>query len=287
MILNTLPNEFNKLKQFILEPFSKPLHTSKLFAFPKVHKPANSVRLLFPFSNHALVNLHKFLAKSLRHFVTGYDSVLMNVLGLVQKIDGRIIGGEATMCAADLKGFYPNVDREFAIKRVCECIRGDADMKIFPNQSSCEPLIRIAHDRLEFEFDNKLYEQATGVPIGSPSGPEIAIIALHSALQQTWSSLWEFDPIFVRMYFDDFFGLFGKQFISKEEITAKIHHLVAHQQCFKFDGDSFRISRVKELVTKLFDFLDIEIYAIQLTADSYMLKQRVYTKPMGAYQYVP
>lgn len=69
-------------------------------------------------------------------------------------------------------------------------------MKIFPNSSSWESLIRIAHNKLEFKFEGELFEQATGVPIGSPSGPEIAIIALHSTLQQTWSSLWEFRTYF-------------------------------------------------------------------------------------------
>lgn len=177
--------------------------------------------------------------------------------------------------------------RDHAPEPVCASTKKDPHMRIFPNSSSWESLIRIAHDKLEFEFERNLFEQATGVPIGSPSGPEIAIITLHATLQQTWNKLLEFEPDYARMYFDDFFRLFTKQFLSKEEVTTKIHQLVAHMSCFKFDNDSFRISRIKELSKKPFEFFDIEIYAIQLTEDLYMLKQRVYTKPMGAYQYVP
>lgn len=57
------------------------------------------MRLLFPFSNHLLANLHKFLALSLHHFVTGFDSVLTNVLELVKRIDGKIMDGDTTICA--------------------------------------------------------------------------------------------------------------------------------------------------------------------------------------------
>ena len=268
-------------------PFLKELRTCKLFGLPKVHKKGTRMRLIFPMSSHPWSILHKFLARSIDHFVVRQSTVIFSVMEIVHKLDLLVVAKGTLLAAADIATFYPSVNRQLAINTAVGYLQLDPAAHIFSrDQGFCwRTLFRLAHKDIEFEFADKLYEQIKGVPIGSPSGPQLAILALHHQIRRRWDTVEALDPIIAGLYFDDFIGVFKKG--SASEVRTVLDNLLGSG--LRFDDESFVFRTAEELIKKPLPVLDIEIYAkeIEGSPGEVMLRTRVYTKPMGAYQYVP
>lgn len=168
----------SKITKFIMDPFNGPLKICKLFGLPKLHKPGDRMRLMFPMTGHPCSNLHKFLAKSIEHFVLKFPYLLTNVLELIHNIKPMEFSGEEFLTIADIANFFPTVDLQFAITQSTTRIVEDIAMHIFglkdPSPKGLvlqrrywNNLFQVAFKNIEFQFDNQLFLQKKGVPIGS------------------------------------------------------------------------------------------------------------------------
>ena len=279
----------DRILKFINEPFQRcDLKRTKVFGMPKLHKAGQRMRLVFPMSSHPMGPLHKFIASCLTHLPLKYDSVIFHVLEIVHNLAGRSLPGHLILFKADIATMYPSADMTMVRQALTEIIQRQPEMLQFiPGIDLWDTLIRSAHKDLEFEFEGTLRTQETGVPIGSPCGPPLAILTLHHSIRN------EFVPtrnrihaLTLGMYFDDIFGIADAQ---PEEIRQEITHLVDNNSCFSVDGDSFEFSTIQDLESKPINFLDIELYAQPdpMVPNNYILLCRPYCKPIGAYQYVP
>lgn len=266
-----------------------PFHLCKVFGLPKLHKKGTRMRLVFPMSSHPLGPIHKFIAISLSHAVNRYPSVLFNVMEIVDELIEKSWPGNLRIVKADIATFYPSADRELVFNSVQETITNDHCLQRFLPIHQWMKIIKDAHKMLEFEFNNTLFEQVKGVPIGSACGPPLAILALHSSINKND----EFNKMmaklkspFLKIYFDDVFGIVDG---SEEQFKLEINNVFQRTHCFQLDPTSFECKTIESLVSDPIDILDIEIYAIPdpTITGNYILKSRPYYKTIGAYQYVP
>lgn len=276
-----------KIRDFIMEGSTEPFKVCNLHGLPKLHKPGSRMRLIYPFRAHPLGQLHKFIAKSLEPFVLRFGSVISNVLEIVIAVSGRTFDSGTTIVSADITAMYPNIDRKIALKiaqRTLDCEEGQCFNS--HNDWNWRQLLELAHEDMEFMFDNELFEQTKGVPIGSPAGPQIAILALHHQIHRKWASLVKYLH-FGGIYFDDLFCIF-KSGVSIDRIRDMINDLLS-ETSLTFDPDSFSALTIDEMASGVsFDILDISIISSRAKdCSGFQLNVKVYCKKMGAYQYVP
>lgn len=284
------------IMNYIMEPFRNELKICQLQGLPKLHKPGKKMRLVFNLAGHPCQNLQKFLAKSIDHIVLKFPTLLTNVLELLHDLKDREFNGEETLTIADISNFFPNVDLKYAIDTALQFIKEDSTMHIFgkryPSESGkafqvqhWRQLFELAFKNIEFMFNEIIYLQVKGVPIGSSCGPQLANLALHNHIKPKIGKLARLlGTVCFKIYFDDLFAIFEctDQFMIRQLINNLLE-----RSPNRFDEDSFIFMQIKDLVHKPIAYLDIELYAVKQENNKYKLLHRVYTKPCGVYQYVP
>lgn len=268
--------------KYIMQPSSEDFKICKLKGMPKLHKAGRRMRLIYPFKQHPMGKLHKFLAKSLESFVVKIDSVITHVVEIIDQVSGVSFDKGTIFCSADISSMYPNIDRTKALKISAETL-STAEFNIFSFNPILmwSELLKIAHKDLEFEFDNELFEQTKGVPMGSPAGPQIAINYLHKSIVTQWEEL-KTDLIFGGFYFDDGFFIFKP---GVKDVSNKIKNILINTS-LQFDEDSIKIINVEELINQPLNILDISISSTSVENDKYSCFTKVYTKEIGSSQYV-
>lgn len=269
--------------KFIIKATQKPFKICELRGLVKLHKPGDKMRILFPLAGHPLSNLHKFIAKCLEPAVIKHPSVITNVVEIIDWLANNVVPAGSTFCTADIGSMYPNIDRTAALAIATQELK-----KISTNFTKYDPtifwkrILKDAHTNIEFRFQDKLFNQIKGVPIGSPAGPQIAMIYLHTKIKQQWRILQE-DILFGGIYFDDAFIIF-KPGIQRAEIHEKLSALLQNTS-LKFEDDSYVIKTVEELQYTSFDILDISIQSESQEAN-FKCYTKMYSKPIGGSQYL-
>lgn len=156
---------------------------------------------------HPFGPLHKMLAISFKHIAFKYDSVLFNVLELIKKCVGKTYNRQTKIFKADIATFYPSVKMEQVYKTVHEVIDKDR-LKFISEKSAWITLIKLAHWKLEFNFEDKLLAQEDGLPIGSSSALVFAILTLHHHLKKKYEEILKcINAEYLGIYFDDLIGI--------------------------------------------------------------------------------
>lgn len=276
-----------RICEFIRRPIANNnFKLCKAFGLPKLHKPGKRMRMIFPMSSHPFGPAHQFIASCLNHFVLQYESVIYHVLEVVDQVINKELDGNLIIFKADIATFYPSANMDLVKEVIRDIMDRSWDLQQF--LGSTEGFIRIielAHMDLEFMVNSRMYCQDSGVPIGSPCGPPLAILALHHTIQSYLSDFKSsLGLIYFGIYFDDIFGI---GFSPAEIIKSELTQLIQRSQCFNLDEESFEFSTIEDLSTTPLPFLDIEIYSSRQPSGQYRLLCRPYCKVIGAYQYVP
>lgn len=282
---NHLKDEYgrNSIIKFIEEPTKSPFKVCHLKGLIKLHKPGDKMRIIYPLAGHPLSNLHKFLARCLEPAVIKKESVITSVMEIINWISKNKIPAGSTFCTADISAMYPNVDRESAINiSIDELTQLSPSFTYFDSRIFWTRLMRDAHTDIEFKFMDQLFKQTKGVPIGSPAGPQVAMLYLHKKIEEKWRILKE--KIFHGgFYFDDNFMIF-KPGYSPALIKEELNHLLL-DTTLRFDDESFIFKTVEELQTESFDILDISIMS-EKSGDEFKCYTKMYSKPIGSSQYL-
>lgn len=283
-------SRIDKIVQFINYPLQKPLKLCHLFGLPKVHKPGNRMRLIFPMSSHPFGPTHKFIASMLEFIVRSIDSVIFHVLEVVDVLCNKTWFNNSVIIKADIALMYPSANIDLVLKAICFFHNNSFHLSRFIDVSALQQIIKYALSNLEFVFNNTLFYQKKGVPIGSPCGPALAILALHfSIMNNLCSFCTKFNINFFGIYFDDILLFINSSLpVNTVVIQQELASLISdNSQCFSIDASSFESCTVLQLLNKPFSFLDIDLYAVRSTDYTSKILCRPFYKQMGSYQYVP
>lgn len=271
------------LIKYIQETACPPYTLSTIQGMPKMHKPGKRMRLIYPFHKHPLNRLHSFIAKSIEPLVLRKTSVISNVMEVIHHVSQKIFPAHTLFCTADIQSMYPNVDRKAALK-IAQQSLNVPEFQCFKKYSdwNWRQLLELSYQDIEFEFKGQLFQHTKGVLMGSPAGPQLAMIYLHYKLLYKWNQIQQF-IFYGGFYFDDALFIF-KPIITKDHAKRLIEDLLIGTS-LSFDNDSFKIISVNEMQNSPFDFLDISLLTTS-EVDGFKCHTKVYCKSMGLYQYV-
>lgn len=126
-----------------------------------------------------------------------------------------------------------------------------------------------------------MWLSTNGVPIGSPVGPHLAILGLQFALEINATIITN-NTKYYGAYIDDHFGI---STILPSEWLPQLLPTIG-QPTLLFDPAEFiRLDNMMESKT-FFEILDVKFWALKDSHNKIRLLSDVFTKPMGAYQYL-
>lgn len=247
-----------------------------MFGLPKIHKPNLAMRLVLPLNKHPLSIVHSFLAKTLDIFVQRLPNIATHSLEIKDRLLKTDLDINDYIYKADIIAMYPNIEMKSAVKGVLELLNNDEETKSFPYWKQ---ILEKAFNNIEFKWDNEIWILKEGVPIGSPCGPQLAILSVSSCYEAPLSHSSD-SKLFI-MYYDDAIG------IHKSNPHNFISNILPHESQPRLRFDEPEIWKIRDLIkeNKPVDMLDL-LLKFSISVDKIILKFGVYTKPMGAYQYV-
>lgn len=256
----------------------------QLFGLPKVHKTKLAMRLIVPATVHPMRVTHQFIAKALDPFLLREKYVITHSLEAAEIFLNRGFARDDFYFKADIVAMYPNVHLPHALE-IAAGLLGSTEPTNQLTTAEWHVLLKYAHYKLDFQWKGKLWCFANGVPIGAPSGPQISILALHAVIRAKLDNLFRLHILKgYGAYFDDHFG------ISSMDPAGFLDALIpsAEQPFLRFEKplESGTLQSLLDSGEPLV-LLDIALWPFVGEDHQVHFRTGVYTKPQGAYQYVP
>ena len=151
------------------------------YALIKIHKINNPIRPIVSFINSPSYNIAKFLSNLLTPSTNKSNHKLKNSLDAKLKLKNQIIPNSHLMVSFDVKSLFTCIPQEYAIECVKNFLNNNQDIyeRTRLNSQEILKLIEICLNSTSFAYDNNIYQQIKGTPMGSPVSVVIAEIVMQ------------------------------------------------------------------------------------------------------------
>ncbi|XP_067131707.1 uncharacterized protein [Centruroides vittatus] len=190
----------NRVVRFTCSPLAKHLRLGnatmrspevpRLFGYAKAHKPGKQIRPIVDKSRSPTLPLERGLHELLRAYLKEYSYTVSNAGELVSKLQGIALTGQEFITVLDYEAMYPSIKLE-----PCFCaLRDFLFQAVLPGPKHHKQILELAHlvcYNSFFTFNQRIYLQRRGVPMGSPlSGDlcELVVRKLDSEVLQTFNA---------------------------------------------------------------------------------------------------
>ena len=216
----------------------------KAYGVPKVHKETCPLRVIVSTINSPLFSIAKFVKKILTSSFPVTRSHTKNSFELYKSLSNFKINETDVLLSLDVVSMFTNIPIDLALL-------GIANRWSYIEKSTDIPkeefmyLVKFILTSTYFTFDNKIYKQTFGTPMGSPLSPIIADIVLQDIENKARYKLGKTITLFHR-YVDDIFLI-----ASRDSIDLIMQTFNSFHERIKF---TFEIEKDRKL-----SFLDLLI----------------------------
>ncbi|XP_023221186.1 uncharacterized protein LOC111622945 [Centruroides sculpturatus] len=204
-----------RVKRFTSTPLARLLHMQnsiiraprepRIFAFAKTHKPGYQIRPVIEKCNSPTFLIEKQLVKFFQSKAHRHPFSINNSLQLIEDLKNISLMDDEYMTVLDFKSMYPSIKLS-----PCFCALRDF---LFANVENAthhhNQILELAHlvcYTSFFEFENKLYLQGRGVPMGSPTSAILCELVLRQLENKILPEFQHLIILYAR-YVDDIFIL--------------------------------------------------------------------------------
>ncbi|XP_067135021.1 uncharacterized protein [Centruroides vittatus] len=232
-----------------LEPPSN-VACPRLFFQPKTHKENWPLRPLVNKRSHPTYHLEKALAKFLRELLPESPFVTPSSIEAKTTIEANITRANINICTfykMDVISLYPSVPT-FEAVMLANTMLLKKGLTVQQVLDIREALIFVTENNY-FRFNQKIYLQKQGVPMGSPLSAVLAELVMRDVEQKTFNApLTICYPLLYLRYVDDILVAWGN---SEEEFIRFMQRLSSVYPTIKFTWEKER----NQTIT----FLDMQI----------------------------
>ncbi|XP_025261928.1 uncharacterized protein LOC112637139 [Camponotus floridanus] len=173
----------------------------RAYGLPKIHKINFLFRLIVSSINSPLYSLALFLHKiMIKNFPTA-SSHINNSFDLVQNLADVHLDDDSLLISLDAISLFTNIPTDLALSSVSSRWSFIRDVCGLP-ESEFLSAVRFVLNSTFFTFNNIIYKQTFGTPMGSPLSPIIADIVLQD-LEEKALNILRFTPRLYFRYVDD------------------------------------------------------------------------------------
>ncbi|XP_071571138.1 uncharacterized protein [Temnothorax nylanderi] len=210
--LKTITNDLRELlkrwknKKFISDQEYRALLTTdgvlpRAYGLPKIHKPGCPLRIIVSSINSPLYVLASYLHNIIYQNITFPTMHLKNNSQLVNELSGITLESNYKLISLDVVSLFTNVPIELTINSIEKRWDSISKRTHIPKDEFILG-IRLVLNSTFFIFNNRIYKQIFGSPMGSPLSPIIADITLQD-IEDKAILLLPFYVTFFRRYVDD------------------------------------------------------------------------------------
>ena len=268
--------------QFLLSTATSEASIARFYCLPKLHKTPVKGRPIAGAPTWPTNAISRWLAEQLKAHTMQYNTVLKSTKDLLQELDETQIkkdDDKILLVTMDVTAMYPSISHQVAR----EAIREELKACTPPLEASTINFAMAALNMMlattYVEFSGQVYHQKQGLPMGSPSSPEIANLVLARAEHSFFSQLPPTDrrkfALFKR-FIDD--GLAILQDCSDEDFGRLKEKFTSHVE------EKTKLKLTWETSRTSVPFMDLVITRKQGTNK---LHTRVFSKPSYMFQYIP
>jgi len=185
----------------------------RAYGLPKIHKPGSQYRIIVSTIDSPLYPLAVYLHKIINDNIPKPRSHIKNSLQLIEKIKNKALNDNQALISLDVVSLFTNIPIDLAIECISKKWHFIADAcKI--NKEEFLKGIRLVLDSTFFIFDNRMYRQKFGTPMGSPLSPIIADLVMEYIEERALEGL-ETEVSFYYRYVDDIIMAVPQHLINK------------------------------------------------------------------------
>jgi len=173
----------------------------RAYGLPKVHKPGFTFRIIISSIDSPTYELAQWLQKIISKNITKPYSHIENNFQLINKLNNKIIGNSFDLISLDVISLFTNVPIDLALDGLTnrwDQIKNDTKIPMIEFIQA----VKLIFDSTFFTFNNKIYKQKFGTPMGSPLSPVIANIVMDDLEKKALNGLMFDIPLYYR-YVDD------------------------------------------------------------------------------------
>jgi hypothetical protein len=219
----------------------------KLYALPKIHKAGTPVRPIVDCTSGPTFKLAGLFVKFLNPSVGKTDTWILNSLDFKEKISNVILPPDHVLISLDVVNLFTNIPNDLVLQLIDEKFDEiqEKALTLMPFEEFIEGLNLILSNCF-FSFDNRIYKQIFGSPMGSPVSPVLANLVMEHVESSVLERL-DFRPPFFFRYVDDIITA-----VPKSKVNSVLEN---------FNSFHERIQFTLEMETdNSISFLDLKIH---------------------------
>ncbi|XP_067617033.1 uncharacterized protein [Eurosta solidaginis] len=240
----------------------------KLYGLPKIHKPNTPLRPIASSVNVPCYQLSKHIGDIIKN-ITSEEYNIKNMFRLKERLQNMIIDKEEALVSFDVVSLFTNIPTNLAIRIIMEKFDKINSLTNIPKCKFQEILRFCLLDNNYFIYDNDIYAQTFGMPMGNPLSPTIADIILDDLIDKTLNELkqkHDIDIKFLVKYVDDILAI-----VKRKDVDLILETLNKYHNKIQFTIEMERDDSIP--------YLDVRIYK---NINNGSLSFEWYAKPLSS-----
>jgi len=231
-------------KQTYFSLFSSDSDLPKAYGLPKIHKKDHPLRIIVSSINTALYSLASYLQTIIANSLTHNNKQVKNSFDLYKTLSGTKICNTHMLISLDVVSLFTNIPQDLAVNSILNRWALITSKTNIPKDEFMGA-IKLILSSTYFVFNNKIYRQTFGTPMGSPLSPIIANLVLQDLEERALEKINCNIPFYYR-YVDDIV------------LAAPIDHII--KIIDTFNGFHERLQFTVEYETnKSLNFMDLRL----------------------------
>ncbi|XP_017467171.1 PREDICTED: uncharacterized protein LOC108359711 [Rhagoletis zephyria] len=206
----------------------KTANPPRIYGLPKIHKEGVPLRPICSSVNSPSYKLCKYIVRVLKNITMSSKYNVKDAIEFKNKIGNTHIYDDESLVSFDVVSLFPSIPVDLAIEII------DSKWSLIKEHTSLTrelfltTLKYCTKENRCFKYNDKIYEQKSGMPMGSPASPVIADIVMEELLNEFEKDS-DSKPRLLTKYVDELFAI-----VKTEDIDKMLNTLNNFNKTLKF-----------------------------------------------------
>ncbi|XP_067630033.1 uncharacterized protein [Eurosta solidaginis] len=229
-----------KEKNFLISKVANP---PRIYGLPKIHKDGIPLRPICSSIGSPSYNLCKYVVRILKNITKSSKYNVKDSTEFKEKVKDTYIYDDESLVSFDVVSLFPSIPVDAAIDIIASRWTDIKEHTCLTKELFMNILKFCVRDNRYFKYNDKIYEQRSGMPMGSPASPVIADIVLDELLTR-FEMESKSKPRLLTKYVDDLFAI-----VKTSEMENMLKLLNTYYKSIRFTMEVEKNNRLPYLDT--------------------------------------